>query len=69
MKYLYLLMAIIFICTAHYIRVLRWQLFVKIYEKPNKKNLIQSLTFGYVLNSFLPFKLGTYSECGIQEEK
>lgn len=62
MKYLYLLMAIIFICTAHYIRVLRWQLFVKIYEKPNKKNLIQSLTFGYVLNSFLPFKLGTYSE-------
>lgn len=58
MKTAYLLGAILFICIAHYIRVERWKLFIEIYEKPQKRNLLQSLSLGYLLNYFLPYKLG-----------
>lgn len=54
----YLLLAIGFLCAAHLIRVSRWSLFVSVYEKPNTKSLIFSLTIGYFLNYILPFKLG-----------
>ncbi len=43
---------------AHFLRVLRWELFVKVYEKPDKKRLLASLSLGYILNYFLPYKLG-----------
>ncbi|GAA0077149.1 hypothetical protein UT300005_15270 [Clostridium sp. CTA-5] len=58
MRYMYLIIAITLICIAHYIRVLRWRLFVKIYEKPKDRNLVQALSLGYLFNFFLPFKLG-----------
>lgn len=45
-------------CTAHFIRISRWKLFIKTYEKPHSKNLINALSMGYLLNFFLPFKLG-----------
>lgn len=45
-------------CTAHLIRINRWQLFIKTYEKPHFKNLVSALSIGYLLNFFLPFKLG-----------
>lgn len=58
MEIFYLMGAMLFICIAHYIRVLRWSLFIEIYEEPHKRNLIQSLSFGYLLNYILPYKLG-----------
>lgn len=58
MNKLYLFGAIIFICIAHFLRVVRWELFIRIYEKPKRKNLIQSLSWGYLLNYILPYKLG-----------
>ena len=40
-----LIIAIALVCLAHFIRTLRWELFVKTYEKPNTKNLLQSLSY------------------------
>lgn len=52
------IIAIMLVCAAHYVRMLRWELFVKTYEKPRRKNLVQSLSIGYFINFFLPFKAG-----------
>ena len=57
-QYVCLVASICAICVAHYIRTKRWQLFVEIYEKPNERVLLQSLSTGFLLNFFLPFKLG-----------
>lgn len=53
-----LITAIILMSVAHFIRVLRWELFVKVYEKPDKKRLLFSLSLGYIINYFVPYKLG-----------
>lgn len=58
MKYVYLIVAIAFICIAHLIRVIRWELFIQVYEKPKHRNLIQALSVGFILNYILPYKLG-----------
>ena len=54
----FLVLAIVLMSFAHFLRVLRWELFVKVYEKPDKKRLLASLSLGYILNYFLPYKLG-----------
>lgn len=46
------------ICIAHYIRTVRWELFVRTYEKPDRRNLLRSLSVGYFINFFVPFKTG-----------
>lgn len=56
--FLYFLFAVLFIYAAHLIRVLRWELFIDTYEKPDHKSLIRALAIGYLLNCVLPFKLG-----------
>ena len=43
---------------AHLVRTARWKLFINIYEKPNNRNLIQSISLGFLINNFVPFKLG-----------
>lgn len=53
-----LVVAVLMICIAHYIRTVRWELFVKTYEKPDRGNLIRSLSAGYFINFFVPFKAG-----------
>ena len=64
-----LIIAIILVCLAHFIRTLRWELFVKTYEKPNTKNLLQSLSIGYFINSFIPFKAGDLVRAWISGRK
>ena len=58
MSMLLLAGAIILICLAHLIRVLRWELFIDIYERPDRPRLIRGLSIGYLLNYVIPFKLG-----------
>lgn len=58
MSIVYFICAILFICIAHMVRILRWELFIDVYEKPDRKNLMQALSYGYILNYFLPYKLG-----------
>ena len=64
-----LFIAIVLVCLAHFIRTLRWELFVKTYEKPNTKNLLQSLSIGYFINSFIPFKAGDLVRAWISGRK
>ena len=58
MSHLILIFAILTLCIGHYCKVYRWRQFVKIYEEPNDKNLLQALSYGYLINFFLPFKVG-----------
>ena len=58
MQVVYFVGAIFFMTLAHFVRVIRWELFIDIYEKPNKKNLLDSMAIGYIFNYLLPFKLG-----------
>lgn len=53
-----LFLSICIMCISHILRMLRWQLFVKTYEKPNGRTLLQALSIGYFLNFFIPFKAG-----------
>lgn len=52
--------AIILICIAHYIRTLRWELFIKSYEETNRSLLLLALSLGYSLNLVIPFKMGDF---------
>ncbi len=58
MNLLYLAAAVVLMCAAHFLRVLRWELFIKVYEKPDRKRLISALSLGYAVNSLVPYKLG-----------
>lgn len=53
-----LYIAIIALCIAHYIRAVRWELFVKTYEEPDRGSLLRALSIGYFINFFVPFKAG-----------
>lgn len=50
--------SICIITIAHIIRILRWEFLIETYEEPNGKRLTRSLSLGYFLNYFLPFKIG-----------
>lgn len=58
MQTVMLIAAILIVSIAHLVRVFRWSLFVENYEKPSYKNLITSLSIGYIINYFIPFKAG-----------
>ncbi len=51
-------LAIVFMGIAHMVRTLRWELFIGVYEKPDRKRLYKALSFGYLINYFVPYKLG-----------
>lgn len=69
MKVLYFAAAIIFIAIAHLIRIMRWKLFIEIYEKPNNRELTKSLAIGYFINYVAPFKLGDVVRAWISGRK
>lgn len=52
------LLAVLFVCAAHFVRVYRWKLFVETYEKPDSQRLVQALGIGYLCNFVLPFHAG-----------
>lgn len=57
MNIIFLIVAIITLSLAHFIKILRWRLFIKIYEEPRNRNLIQALSLGYLINLFFPFRI------------
>ena len=58
MKVVMLVLAIITLVIAHTLKVYRQRQFIEIYEKPDDKSLLQALSFGYIINFILPFRLG-----------
>ncbi|WP_338991610.1 flippase-like domain-containing protein [Fusobacterium animalis] len=57
MNIIFLMSAIISLLLAHLLKILRWRLFIEIYEEPRDRNLIQALSFGYLINLFFPFRI------------
>ena len=57
MNIIFLIVAIITLSLAHFIKILRWRLFIEIYEEPRNRNLIQALSLGYLINLFFPFRI------------
>jgi len=58
MIYIYLIPAILTLTAGHLFQTFRWKQFISIYEKPNDRILLQSLSLGYILNFYLPFRIG-----------
>ena len=57
MNIIILVLAIIALVFAHYFKTYRLKQFIEIYEKPDEESLLQALSFGYIINFFLPFRL------------
>jgi len=53
-----LVVAIVMLLAGHYFKVLRWEQFLVIYEESNRSLLLRSLSIGYIINLFFPFRLG-----------
>ena len=45
------------LCLAQIIRVLRWKMFIEVYEEPRRRNLIQALAFGNLINLIFSFRI------------
>lgn len=46
------------VLAGHLFRLLRWEQFIRIYERPARRSLLRGLSGGYALNFLLPFHLG-----------
>ena len=53
-----LVLAIVLMSIGHFLRTLRWELFINVYEKPDRKRLLSALSLGYIVNFIVPYKLG-----------
>lgn len=69
MRALCFLGSIALVCVAHIFRVYRWELFIDVYEKPDRTNLIRAMSVGYLLNCVLPLKLGELARAWISGKK
>lgn len=46
------------VLVGHFFRLLRWEQFIRIYERPARVALLRGLAGGYAVNFFLPFHVG-----------
>ena len=51
-------LSFIFVLIGHFFRLKRWEEFIKIYEHPSRNILLRSLSLGYLINCFMPFRIG-----------
>ncbi|WP_294718355.1 lysylphosphatidylglycerol synthase domain-containing protein [uncultured Gemmiger sp.] len=58
MRTLYLLLALALVLVGHTFRLLRWEQFIRIYERPMRGRMLRGMAGGYALNFVLPFHLG-----------
>ena len=57
MNIVLLVASIFLLCIAQMIKILRWRLFIEVYEEPRNRNLVRALAFGNLVNLFLPFRI------------
>ena len=55
---LLLLLALLLVLVGHAFRLLRWEQFIRIYERPLRGQMLRGMAGGYALNFVLPFHLG-----------
>lgn len=54
----FLLLAMVLVLAGHAFRLLRWEQFVRIYERPRRGIMLRGLAGGYAINTVLPLHLG-----------
>lgn len=55
---LYFVLALALVLVGHAFRLLRWEQFIRIYERPLRGQMLRGMAGGYALNFVLPFHLG-----------
>jgi hypothetical protein len=55
---LYLTISILLLLAGHLFRLLRWEQFIRIYERPARGALLRGMAGGYAVNFLLPFHVG-----------
>lgn len=55
---LYLIFSILLLLVGHTFRLLRWEQFVRIYERPQRGTMLRGMAGGYAINTILPLHLG-----------
>lgn len=55
---LYLIFSIVLLLVGHAFRLLRWEQFVRIYERPQRGTMLRGMAGGYAINTILPLHLG-----------
>jgi len=51
-------LSLLLLMLGHWVKLLRWSRFIKLYELPRQGTLLRAMSLGYALNFVLPFKLG-----------
>jgi len=46
------------VLAGHLFRILRWEQFIRIYERPARRRLLRGMAGGYAINFLLPFHVG-----------
>lgn len=54
----FLMAAILVMIVGHAIKVLRWRLFITVYEQPRTDMLLKTLACGHLINAIVPVRLG-----------
>lgn len=54
----YLILSLFLVLVGHAFRLLRWEQFIRIYERPLRGQMLRGMAGGYALNFVLPFHLG-----------
>ena len=58
MKAVLFVFSLLLLMLGHWVKLLRWKRFIKLYEAPPSAALLRAMSLGYALNFILPFKLG-----------
>ncbi|MDR0703818.1 MAG: hypothetical protein LBF88_02410 [Planctomycetaceae bacterium] len=53
----FIIVSIIIFFVGHLLNVLRWELFVQIYEQLVRHRLLTSLSIGYLVNHIVPMRI------------
>jgi len=59
-NYWYILLSIFILMFSHYLRALRWQIFLAPIKIINSRSLFSALVIGYAANTFVPAHLGDF---------
>ena len=52
------LLSVMLVLAGHLFRLLRWEQFIRIYERPARGQLLRGMAGGYAVNFLLPFHVG-----------
>lgn len=68
-NYWYILLSISILMFSHYLRALRWQLFLTPIKTINSGSLFSALVIGYAANTFVPAHLGEFLRAFVLSKK